>query len=445
MLRELAGALARRRAAKRCRDGSHPARLPAVGARARGGGGARVGVGGRIGRGVGRREGGGGVEGVARRDARRPAAAGRSRSAVPRRCAGACRPTDDLTRWASAVLARVSMWQARSDEARALVDDLPRGDVVDERSAFVEATAVRVLLGAGDVFAAGRRLRGIGRGGGRGVAEPAGAGDRRRRASPVPLRRGRSEPRGARVQRRASGSPGPRGRRCGLCAPGLSGWRRFSAPARTRGPLESWARTRPSGPVRAAVAEGSTAQGRLARDGARRHRPRRTAARAHGWRALVDTCRDSAKTDALTSAVRRALDGVGGATPRASWTAEGSAPLAAIGEGPPRAAPARRCSPGAALGPIDVAGGQEVAVPIRWDGRVVAALAARWDRAPAEAAPWLTAAAAILAARVVTPGAKPRGTSALRDADSRPAGPQRRHGRGAACGRSRGPGARLPC
>ncbi len=39
-------------------------------------------------------------------------------------------------------------------------------------------------------------------------------------------------------------------------------------------------------------------------------------------------------------------------------------------------------------------------MPIRWDDGVVAVLVARWDRAPAEGAAWLTAAAAILASHV---------------------------------------------
>ena len=66
---------------------------------------------------------------------------------------------DARAHWAAAVLARVSLWQGRTDEARALVDAVPTRQVIDERSAYIEATAVRVLLAAADVFAAGQRLR----------------------------------------------------------------------------------------------------------------------------------------------------------------------------------------------------------------------------------------------------------------------------------------------
>ena len=116
--------------------------------------------------------------------------------------------------------------------------------------------------------------------------------------------------------------------------------------------------------------------------------------------ALVDTCRESAEDagidDGSWDKCSRAL----AARRIELWTADRRA-LATAGEGAAvggsRRALSRRAPPSVRS---SVAGGQEMAVPIRWDGGVVATLAARWDRAPAEAAAWLTAAAAILAARV---------------------------------------------
>ena len=96
-----------------CRDGARPARLSAIRARARGGRRARVGVGGSIGRGVGGR----GSGGASRRCGSPRCAPTCGSWPKPRRCAGSVRRSltanDDLTRWATAVLASVSMWQAR--------------------------------------------------------------------------------------------------------------------------------------------------------------------------------------------------------------------------------------------------------------------------------------------------------------------------------------------
>jgi len=114
---------------------------------------------------------------------------------------------------------------------------------------------------------------------------------------------------------------------------------------------------------------------------------------------LVETCRDKPDGEALTAALGQVLDGVAAARIDVVSAADRAA-LATVGQGPAPATalPALEC--GAAVGPVDVAGAQEVAVPIRWDEQVVATLVARWDHAPAEAAAWLTAAAAIMASRV---------------------------------------------
>ena len=97
-----------------CRGGSHPARAAAVGARARGGRGARVGGRGAIGRGAGDA----GAVAPRRRcgsprcdaDLRQLAEA----EALCREVRRSLTASDDLARWATAVLARVSLWQART-------------------------------------------------------------------------------------------------------------------------------------------------------------------------------------------------------------------------------------------------------------------------------------------------------------------------------------------
>jgi DNA-binding NtrC family response regulator/tetratricopeptide (TPR) repeat protein len=65
-------------------------------------------------------------------------------------------PPDEPHRaWAEATLARVLLWQERSDEACAL--QRPH----DAASAFIEATAVRLLVERGDLFEAGGRVRAL--------------------------------------------------------------------------------------------------------------------------------------------------------------------------------------------------------------------------------------------------------------------------------------------
>ena len=305
---------------------------------------------------------------------------------------------DDLARWATAVLARVSLWQARHAEARALVDDLPRVDVVDERSAFVEATAVRVLLGAGDVFAAGLRLAGLPEAGAEMSLSPlaqviVAIARLRFRCAAGDLSRAEHEYGAVRRLARAARAP-LRAVRAGLVwvealqragqdARAAREWVRLGRVNRCAPPLLKDRLHRGIRPV--AVTSMGPAE-------------RPPVARLAG---LAEPGPDSEEEDALASAAGRALDGVG-ARRLVIVAAEGATPLAAIGEGPLPSSAGQALQSGTTLGPIDVDGGQEVAVPIRWDGRVVAVLAARWDRAPAEATPWLTAAAAILAARVVT-------------------------------------------
>ena len=65
--------------------------------------------------------------------------------------------------WATAILARVLLWQGRGDEAASCLPALP-GDAADIdaiRAASIDATAVRVLLAMGDVFQAGQRARAL--------------------------------------------------------------------------------------------------------------------------------------------------------------------------------------------------------------------------------------------------------------------------------------------
>jgi len=63
--------------------------------------------------------------------------------------------------WATAMLARVLLWQGRSDDAGSclhlLLDDA--GEIDTVTAATIGAMAVRVLLAAGDIFAAGQRAR----------------------------------------------------------------------------------------------------------------------------------------------------------------------------------------------------------------------------------------------------------------------------------------------
>ena len=66
--------------------------------------------------------------------------------------------------WAHATLARVLLWQGRSEEAVASHLPLPQREVLDidpMLAAVIEGTAVRVLLAAGEVFQAGQRARAL--------------------------------------------------------------------------------------------------------------------------------------------------------------------------------------------------------------------------------------------------------------------------------------------
>ena len=67
----------------------------------------------------------------------------------------------DRQLWATAMLGRVLLWQGRIDEARAgILPPLDDHNGIDTVTvATIEATAVRVLVAAGDIFAAGQRAR----------------------------------------------------------------------------------------------------------------------------------------------------------------------------------------------------------------------------------------------------------------------------------------------
>jgi len=65
--------------------------------------------------------------------------------------------------WAQAMLARVLLWQGRSDEARSCLAGIRDGewDLELLTAATIDATVVRVLLAAGDIFQAGQRARAL--------------------------------------------------------------------------------------------------------------------------------------------------------------------------------------------------------------------------------------------------------------------------------------------
>ncbi|MBI2829387.1 MAG: sigma 54-interacting transcriptional regulator [Acidobacteria bacterium] len=66
--------------------------------------------------------------------------------------------------WAHAILIRILLWQGRSEEAAASPLPPPQGagfDLDPVVAASIDATAVRVLLAAGDVFQAGQRARAL--------------------------------------------------------------------------------------------------------------------------------------------------------------------------------------------------------------------------------------------------------------------------------------------
>ena len=72
------------------------------------------------------------------------------------------RLTDSMRDWTTAVLVRVLLWQGRVDEALAL--SIPalaasRGEFEPDAAAFVDATAVRLLLATGRLFEAGLRVQ----------------------------------------------------------------------------------------------------------------------------------------------------------------------------------------------------------------------------------------------------------------------------------------------
>jgi DNA-binding NtrC family response regulator len=297
--------------------------------------------------------------------------------------------------WATAALARVSLWQGRIAEAHALLDDIPAQAIVDSRTAFVEGTAVRVLLAAGETFSAGNRLRRasgaaadsldrVGRlilatarlrflaavgdlpGAERELGEIRGLA----RAARAPLR----EVRAGLLWVAALCRAGEDGR----AARELSRLRRLGRAA----PALLQAQLRQEVGVVPATASVSVGAPRVA-----------------GLAALADVCRERPGDDALAAAAGQVLKACGGRRLEVVVPA-GNRPLVTAGEGSPVSTAQAAILTGAAAGPDDVAGGQELAVPIRWEDRLVAALAVRWERAPEGAAPWLAAAAAIIAAPV---------------------------------------------
>ena len=79
---------------------------------------------------------------------------------------------------------------------------------------------------------------------------------------------------------------------------------------------------------------------------------------------------------------------------------EDPAPLVFVGTGAASVLAGRALAEGRLAGPLNVGECQELAVPVRWESRTVAALACRLGRSTPDCASWLAAAAAVLAGRV---------------------------------------------
>ena len=303
--------------------------------------------------------------------------------------------------WATSVLARVCVWQGRIDEARALVDGCPAAPITEDTAAFVEGTVVRVLLEAGAVFEAGRRLDlavatcaaspdtlahvllataslrfacGVGdltkADRALGVVR---AGARRLR---LPLRAVRAELIHA-VALRRGGLPAQASRACGRI-------RRLAhvLPPLLRERLDRAAR------VDSLVAALEIRGVPLPRPGA-------------ALATLVEACRGSSSSlEALTRGMHEIQAMLGAHRVEIVADVENPVAIVAVGTGAAIVLAGRVLVEGRLAGPLSGGECQELAVPVRWESRTVAALACRLGQSTPDTASWLTAAAAVLAGRV---------------------------------------------
>jgi DNA-binding NtrC family response regulator len=300
-----------------------------------------------------------------------------------------------LAEWATAMLARVSLWQGRVGEARTLVDGVRAQRAADAPSAFVQSTAVRVLLADGDFFGAGHRLRSA-FDDSAGLADPlvrllATAARLRFHAATGDL--GCAEHDYRAVQRLARTVRAPlREVRAGLdWVEALGRAQRATEAAR------ELARLRRLGRLAAPLLRHRLEQTRI--EPARiPSTMRRAAPLVEHLAAVAESCRTLAGDSALAQVLRQVSEAVGAR--RIDVVSRSGVVLCSVGGGPGPTLGAQALEAGTPAGPLELAGGQEVAVPIRWDDQVAAALVARWDHAPERAAPWLLAAASILATPV---------------------------------------------
>jgi DNA-binding NtrC family response regulator len=311
----------------------------------------------------------------------------------------------DLQRWASAVLARICLWQGRIDEARAVLDACAPAAPADEHAVYIEATAVRVLGASGDLFGARRRLDALARQ----IAgpEPVGrllfetavlrlacaAGDLEAAAAAV-----------TRVAREASAMHLPmRAIRAQVI------WLQALQDAGQHAEASRLARR--LGRLRRAVPpllRGAIDTAAGARVGGLPRRPPGMVlgSRIAGLADLVETCRgepsDVQALDRACALLRAMLDAERVEVVPLIGVQRDSraAPRLSVGTGPPTSL-ARLVQAGETAGPRAVpGGGEEAGVAIRLGGLPIAALVARWRQAPADAERWMSGAAAIVAGRV---------------------------------------------
>lgn len=303
--------------------------------------------------------------------------------------------------WATSVLARVCIWQGRLDEARALVDECPATAVVDDTTAFVEGTVVRVLLEADAIFDAGRRLE-------LAVATCAAPAD--------PLVRVLL----ATAHLRFDCRVGDLTKAAEALAVVRTEARRLRLPLRVvRAELIHAFAMRRGG----LIAEASRALGRIRRlalvlppllreeldraagPGATISRPMSRAVPQQpsgaGLTSLIEVCRGSSSSlETVTRGAHEIRAALGAHRVEIAADPAAPVPFVSVGMGAATTLVGRVLAEGRPVGPMTVGDSQEVAVPVRWESRTVAALACRLSHASSDAASWLGAAAAVLAGRV---------------------------------------------
>jgi DNA-binding NtrC family response regulator len=306
--------------------------------------------------------------------------------------------TDEVRALADATLGRVLLWQGRVAEALAL----PFIQDDTSRSPFVAATAVRLLVEAGDVFEAGRRARALLDATGDGdcidcIARVVAIGAHLRvvlamgdltlakqqlgvleaaaRAARTPLRLARMRLAWNHALRRAQ---------------------RIDEADRE---LRSLARMRSVFPPLL-----QSALDRSSRETTPRPARLRPAAAPAGAAELVALAqRESGDAEALQRIGEFVVHALR-ATRVDFWTNDRGPATAVVtsGAGLSTRLGHRALDAGTAIGPESVDSGVELAVPVRLGSRLVAALCARWpaDRSPGDALPLLNLASAVAAPRV---------------------------------------------